>query len=144
MVEFSECDPPASNSEIVALEERLGFRIPSEIRDLVGRANGGRPTPSIFRGSVGSTDVSECLALRDAQGSIEWTYNQLVRNKKATPSHYLPFAIDSGGNTFFVDCDSPEQEVYLLLHDPQFKLLPLDIGLRNFWGSLETELSANP
>jgi len=139
MVEFSECEQPASTSEVDELEKKLGFRIPNEIRKLVTTANGGRPTPNILRRPFGSTDVSECLALRKGKGSIEWTYDQLVATKKAAPPDFLPFAIDSGGNTFLVDCQSSEHGVHLLLHDPNFKLLPLNIGLETFWENLESE-----
>jgi hypothetical protein len=137
VVVFEECDPPASEAEVAAFEQRLGFRLPQSLRNLVRRANGGRPTPNIYRlGAGGATDISECLALREGRGSLEWTYNLLAVEKLAIPSHYLPFAIDSGGNAFVTDCDSPRGDVYLLLHDPVFRLVPLKVGLDEFWSEL--------
>jgi hypothetical protein len=134
LVTFSECDPAATTEDVDALERNLGFAVPDAIRKLTTSANGGRPNPNIYRDSLACTDVSECLALRDGKGSIWWTYELLVLTKKAVPVHYLPFAVDSGGNTFFVDCRSGT--VHLLLHDPTFRSCSLSVGLDEFWSRL--------
>lgn len=137
MVAFSECEPPASESDVDALETRLGFAVPAGVRRLLTSSNGGRPAPNVFRGATGSLDVSECLALREGRGSIEWTYDLIVVQTHAAPRQYLPFAVDSGGNLFLVDCSMPEGAVYVLLHDPQFSLRPLGVGIEAFWSHLE-------
>lgn len=134
MVQFSECDPLATAGDVDLLEGRLGFRLPKAIRELLMTANGGRPSPSIFRSESGATNVSECLALRAGNGSIEWTYDLFVVKKKAAPVHFLPFAVDSFGNTFFVDCDS--EAVFLLLHEPTFHLCDLKVQFSDFWPRL--------
>lgn len=134
MVTFSECEPLATAEDVDALERRLGFAVPAGIRRLAMTANGGRPEPSIYRDSLGCTDVSECLALRDGRGSLWWTYELLILTKKAAPPHYLPFAVDSGGNSFLVDCR--EGTVHILLHDPTFRLCPLGVTLDEFWSRL--------
>jgi hypothetical protein len=137
MVTFTECDPPASAREIDELESRLCFKIPAALRELLMSHNGGRPTANVFKDQFGSTDVSECLALRSGKGSLEWAYDLLIRQRKVAPLHYLPFAVDSGGNTFLVDCAGSKPEIHLLLHDPEFRLFALHTSLEEFWGNLE-------
>ncbi|MBL8608293.1 MAG: SMI1/KNR4 family protein [Myxococcales bacterium] len=138
-MEFDECDPPATESAIAAFEERIGQVLPAGIRTLLLTANGGRPKRAIFRSPDGkAVDVSECLALRAGRGSIESTYQLLTISKRAMPPHMLPFAQDSGGNIFAVDCRTPDAHVYFLLHDPEFRLVSLGVALEAFWSRLTT------
>lgn len=133
MVRFVECDPPASDEEIDDLEKRVGLRFPEALRRLFREANGGRPEPYIY----GDTDVSECLALRPGRGSAEWTYDLLVASKQLVPRHFFPFAVDSAGDIFFVDCSSEEGQVYLWVHDTAYeRVRPLDVSIEGFWSCL--------
>lgn len=134
MVDFTECEEAATERDIEGLERRLGFPLPEGVRWLVTTANGGRPSPSVFRGAGGTTDVSTCLALRDREGSLWWTYELFVLQKRAAPASYLPFALDSGGNVFFVERES--DEVFLLTHDPVFRLHDVGVTLARFWEHL--------
>ena|ERR1700722_701320 len=135
MVQFLECDPPATENEISEFERELGFRIPGGVRTLLLTANGGRPSPRILGGKNG-TPVSQCLALRRGRGSIQWTYELFAKAKKAIPLNFLPFAVDSFGNTFVVDCRADEAPVHILLHEPTFRLCSLRVNLSEFWSSL--------
>ncbi|WP_394848130.1 SMI1/KNR4 family protein [Pendulispora brunnea] len=135
-VKFVECDPPATQADVDELERRLGFRVPRGVRHLLTNANGGRPEPSTFRSPNVCTDVSACLTLRDGRGSIWWAYDLLILSKKAAPNYYLPFAYDSGGNDFLVDCRSDEGPVAILYHDPNFEVQELGVNLAEFWDHL--------
>ena len=132
MTRFLDCSAPATADELNALENRVGVPLPLALKRLFRDANGGRPTPSIFRDERGSIDVSECLAVRAGRGSVLWTYELLIESKAAAPRHYVPFAVDSGGNCFLVDCVSEDAQVHLLLHDPAFRLCRLGVGLEEF------------
>ena len=134
MVRFVECDAPATNADVDALETRLGFKVPNGIRSLLTTSNGGRPEPMTYLDSRGDINVSECLALREGKGSIWWTYELLILTKQAAPRHYLPFAVASAGNVFLVDCTS--EAVYLLLHEPTFRLVSRGVTLDEFWSRL--------
>jgi hypothetical protein len=136
MVKFVECDPPASDQEIDDLEKRVGLRFPEGLRRLFREANGGRPEPYNYSDGAHDTDVSECLALRPGKGSAEWTYDLLVSSKKLVPKHFFPFAVDSGGNTFFVDCSSAEGAVYLYVHELPVEHVPLNVNIDGFWSRL--------
>ena len=137
MVIYSDCMDPASDQQIDDLEKRVGLRFPSSLRRIFREANGGRPDPYIFRDDNNDTDVSECLAIREGKGSALWTYELLVLSKRLVPSHFFPFAVDSGGDCFFVDCSSAEACVYLYVHDTAFEHIRLLSGtLEEFWSCL--------
>jgi hypothetical protein len=140
VVTFTECDPPATTAEIDTLQTKLGFPVPTGIRHLLLTANGGRPHPNVYSDEKGSTDVSECLALREGKGNIWRTYELMVLSKRAMPVYCLPFATDSGGNLFAVGCRPGNEEVHILLHDPVFRFRPLGVNLEGFWERL-TELA---
>jgi len=124
MVQFHECQPAATESDIKELEARLGFSVPRGIRTLLLTANGGRPSPMIF-GGIHGTDVSECW-LSGMEGEASGgTYELLAKKHNSIPAHFLPFAVDSFGNTFLVDCERPKAAVYILLHELPSKIQSL-------------------
>jgi hypothetical protein len=137
MVTFVECEAFATNDEVDQLEKMLGFAVPLGLRKIFTTANGGRPEPDIFKTKEVFTNVSQCLALNQKRGGIWWTYELLVLKKKAMPLHFVPFANDSGGNTFVVDCSSDKEQVHILLYDPVFELVSLEVGFDEFWLCLE-------
>jgi len=140
MVNFSECVLPASDEEIDDLEKRIGFTLPLGLRELFRIANGGRPEPSVYRDDDNDTDVSECLALREGNGSALWTYELFVLSKQLVPRTFFPFALDSGGDCFFVDCSIAQSPVFLYVHDTAFEhLRSLNVSLEEFWDRLTEE-----
>ncbi len=137
MVKFSKCIDPASDKQIDDLERQVGLRFPSSLRRLFREANGGRPNPYIYRDDNNDTDVSECLAICEGKGSALWTYELLVLSKRLVPRQFFPFAVDSGGDCFFVDCSTTEGVVYLYVHDTAFEHVRLlSSSLETFWSHL--------
>ncbi len=137
MVTFSGCKEPASDEQIDGLEHRLGFHFPSDLRRLFREANGGRPEPYIYRDGDNDTDVSECLAIGPGKGSALWTYELLVLSKQLVPKYFFPFAVDSGGDCFFVDCSPDRSGVYMYVHDTAFEHVRLLCGsIDEFWSRL--------
>lgn len=90
MVEYSDSMAPASDEQIDDLEKRVGLSFPSALRRLFREANGGRPSPYVYRDDNNDTDVSECLAIRDGKGSALWTYELLVQSKHLVPKQFFP------------------------------------------------------
>jgi cell wall assembly regulator SMI1 len=140
-IKFDRVKSPASREDIRAIEAELNICLPESLKWVFLNANGGRPVPSIF---PNVTDVHSCLALNDQRGSLRANYHLLVTQKKAAPASFLPFAEDSGGNVFFVDCADPGYGVYLLTHETVFRLVPLNVDIDSFWGELTTIDEAFP
>lgn len=68
------------------------------------------------------------------------TYAHLVRDHRLVPGHFFPFAVDGGGDYFFVDCSTTDGEVHLYRHDTaRAPLIPLSIGLNQFWDRLQPQ-----
>ena len=140
MVEFTDCDPPATEEQIQAFEATVGCRFPPRLRRLFLETNGGRPNPDGYRDEENDTDVSECLALREGRGSVQHIYDIAVRQKRLVPEHFVPFACDSCGDFFYVDCDSPEALVYLYVHDTAYEhFRPLGITMDELFSRLTAE-----
>jgi hypothetical protein len=133
---FEDCDPPATDEAIRAIEERVGHALPAPLVKLFREANGGRPVPDTYDDPRVFTDVSECRPAGERRGNVLDTYELMVVAKQAAPRHFVPFANDSGGNLFFVDVTTEDAQVYFLTHDPAFRLHRLGIGLETLWESL--------
>jgi hypothetical protein len=137
MVEYSNSMDPATDEQIDDLERRVGLSFPAALRRLFREANGGRPSPYVYRDDNNDTDVSECLAIREGKGSALWTYELLVLSKRLVPKQFFPFAVDSGGDCFFVDCSPGKGGVWIYVHDTSFEHLRfLCVGLDEFWSHL--------
>ena len=137
MVRFVECETPATDEQVDEIERRAGLRFPSGLRRLFREANGGRPEPYVYRDENNDTDISECLALREGRGSAWWTYELMVLSQKLVPRHFFPFAVDSGGDTFLVDCSSAQGMVFRYRHDTAFEpVVPLNVAIEELWSRL--------
>ena len=118
MIAIEEPGRALSESDIVALELRVGCRFPESYRQFLLASNGGRPAPymqviDIEHLPGGGTDVSEFFGVdRTVRSStIDWnlrTFEGRISN------HLLPIAMDSGGNLFCLSLSSndPGSVVY--------------------------------
>lgn len=128
--------------DLAEIESRLGLTFPAALRETYLAANGGSPEPYVYNGADVETVVSELLPLMsDERGTALRTYDRLVRSKKLVPRHFFPFAVDGGGDYFFVDCTSEKAAVFFYASDSlsDEKLLDLGVGLAGFWRMLEED-----
>ena len=93
-------------TSISNFEKKFEVVIPVEYRNFLLETNGGQPEQSIV--SVkglkgGTTDLKLFLALTLAQEtySLEWSMESI--REWGSPSHFVPIAIDSGGNYFLIN-----------------------------------------
>jgi cell wall assembly regulator SMI1 len=135
-------EAPLTLQDIAAIEAALGLRFPRGLRDSYLRSNGGRPDPYVYEDDTLDTVVSEALPLTavDEDSTAVATYRALVLEKQLVPAHFFPFAVDGGGNYFFVDCHSSDASVYFFDHDTAGEhVRALDIGIDEFWNRLKGE-----
>lgn len=142
-MEFTNLDRPLTESEIRNVERSLSLVFPKPLFALFLQHNGGSPEPYVFEDDrqLISTVVSGTLPLltgSDRHTAIE-TYQALVIEKELVPSSYFPFAVDGGGDYFFVDCES--ERVFFLdtARYPPVELKDLDCRLDQFWKKLQPE-----
>jgi hypothetical protein len=140
-MKFVKPAPPLTDQDILNAETTLGIVLPLAVRDLYLSSNGGIPEPYVFENKDLDTVVSEFLPLGENGDTAIQSYRRLVEEKKVVPLHLFPFAVDGGGDYFFVDCSTPEGSVYFYSSDSvnDDHLLSLEIGFEQFWLSLKDE-----
>lgn len=116
---FENRDLTLNESDIAAAEESIGLVFPHPLRRFYLEHNGGEPNPYVVRAPMIHTVVSETLPLASSSGrrtALE-TYRALVLEKGLVQRSLLPFAVDAGGDYFFVDCADPRAPVFLYRAD---------------------------
>jgi cell wall assembly regulator SMI1 len=135
-------DLPLSLEQIGKVEQQLGFALPESLKRSYLAANGGEPEPYVFENDDVDTVVSQFLPLVSPKRSTSVDiYSRLVLQKQIVDSRFFPFAVEGGGDYFFVDVLTPGGNVYFYRADsvPGDALLDLHMGLNEFWASLREE-----
>jgi hypothetical protein len=142
-MEFTNLDRKLSEEEIANVESDLGILFPASLRDLFVNHNGGDPVPYVFQGHGLHTVVNETLPLISGEGrdTAVDTYELLVLERHIVGKRFFPFAIDPGGDYFFVDCETSDSRVYFYCSDTidHNKLIDLGLSLEEFWDRLQPE-----
>lgn len=90
------------------------------------------------------TTICDTLPLLTGSGrdTAPEAYDDLVLVKRLVPARFFPFAVDSGGDFFFVDCEDKDAAVYLFQSDHfprETGFASLELGLEDFWDALEPD-----
>jgi hypothetical protein len=141
MITFTSGGPALSSADVTNAERKLGITFPAALRRAYLSSNGGSPYPYVFENDDLDTVVTEFLPLSGRTGTAIQTWTRLIREQGLLPERYFPFAVDGGGDYFFVDCASPEGAVYIYRSDTSLddRLLDLRMELDDFWASLKEE-----
>ena len=144
-MKFVNLDKRLNAEEVSSLEEDLRISFPGPLRRLFLENNGGEPEPYVYHEDQLYTVVNETLPLvsQDGRGTAIDTYENLVLGKRIVPVNFFPFAIDAGGDYFFVDCEGPAAPVFFYRSDSILSdencLLDLGVSLDEFWERLVPE-----
>lgn len=138
---FSGSEKRLSEKELARLEGELELKFPEAVRRCYLEANGGEPEPYVFSNDLIDTVVSELLPLKSKGRTALDTYRRLVLELKLVSPNFFPFAVDGGGDYFFVDCSSPKGNVFFYEGDSDRKdrLVDLRLGFADFWKALQPE-----
>lgn len=141
---FDNPEVPVTLDEIKLIEAKLSLSLPQELKEQYLCSNGGSPDPYVYEDDNVDTVVASFLPILSSKGkrtAID-TYEHLVHSQRIVPQHYFPFAVDGGGDYFFVDCASKDGMVYLYRSDNSFDdgpLVSLGVGVGEFWSRLKPE-----
>lgn len=144
MNSFTNSDGPLSRADILSVQRDLGVQLAPELVDFYLSTNGGEPERYVLaRPDIRvETSVTEFLPLRsDRPGVLTAAdvYRSEILERRLLPTSYFPFAVDGGGDFFYLDSDS--ERCVLYRHDTIFeKRIPLDVSLSDFIESLVSEL----
>jgi hypothetical protein len=124
--------------DIADVEVTFDLKLPAQVQKLYLSVNGGVPEPYVFESDTLDTVVSEFLPLKWKNDTAIDVYLGLVRDKQLVPKCFFPFAVDGGGDYFFVDTATPDGLVYFYRHDTASSdpLLNLRVGFDQFWALL--------
>jgi cell wall assembly regulator SMI1 len=140
---FENQDKPMPPEEIDSIEAELGICFPNSLKNLFLENNGGSPIPYVLRTQSHHTTISETLPLKSAEGrgTAVDTYKSLVLGRNLVSRQLFPFAVDSGGDYFFIDCTPNHESIYFYKADSTFNrnLSDLCMSLDAFWNSLIDE-----
>ncbi len=143
-VNFNNPEEVISASEIVVIESNLGLNFPIFLKDLYLLANGGAPDPYVYEDDHLDTVVTNFFPITSVSGkrTAVDVYKHLVLLKKIAPEYYFPFAVDGGGDYFFIDCSSVLGETYFYRSDnpsDEDSLISLGIDIKEFFSKLKPE-----
>lgn len=101
-----------------AIEKRLGFKFPKQIREHYRYANGGSLKKYVFPKENGSYIVSELFPVGNYDDSLESHYEDFNVEQKLVPKHLVAFANDPGGDFFcFSVKPGDEGAIYVYRHE---------------------------
>jgi cell wall assembly regulator SMI1 len=129
--------PSITSQDIADAEATVGIKFPLAMRSLYLLTNGGTPNPYVYEDKNIDTVVARFLPLSTAVK----TYERLVTDEQLAPQHFFPFAVDGGGDYFFIDSSTPEGAVSFYRGDTanRERMLGLGLGFDQFWSSLKAE-----
>lgn len=146
MVQFTKLYPKLTDADVSDVEQKLGLKIPTDLREHYLNFNGGKPIQNIFNHGGDSYEIKQFLPMKyaDINSSFEDTYNDLVLGNAAFPKNVIPFAIDDGGDYFVYSLNHHSYGQILFNQSDYYKdqerfLIFLAPNLKSFLASLVTD-----
>ena len=139
---FEKRRPALGATDISEVEDRFELTLPEDLRSVYTQSNGGTLADYVYDDEGVSTVISQILPLTADSGmSAARSYQLLVEDRAIVPRHFFPFAVDGGGDYFFVDCRTAEGRVHFFRadEDPPDQLLDLGVGISDFAARLRSE-----
>ena len=139
---FKKQRPGVRPGEIADVEDRFELALPEDLKRIYTQTNGGTLEDFLYEYGDISTVISQILPLSSDSGmSAARSYHLFVEDRGIVPRHFFPFAVDGGGDYFFVDCRTAEGRVHLFRadDDPPEQLQDLGVGIAGFGARLRPE-----
>ena len=111
---FARCSTQLTNADIEAIEKRIGFELPAQLKQHYLFCNGGKPERRCWKSEGWDyTCLNFFFPMRPENASEEMadveTVDEIVVDLLSgshIPETFVPFADDAGGNYFCVDRDT--------------------------------------
>src|SRR6266496_3077320 len=102
MKTFTNAQRLVFEPDLEEVENSLGFKFPTEVKEHYLRVNGGRPVVNLFQKDGQPFRVDEFLAIKhgDPETTLEGTYRRVVGRNPFFPDYLVPIAVDQGGDFF--------------------------------------------
>lgn len=141
-MKFRKHRPALRPGDISDVEDRFELTLPEDLKAIYMQSNGGTLVDYVYDDVEVATVISQILPLSADSGmNAARSYHLLVEDRGIVPRHFFPFAVDGGGDYFFVDCRTDEGRVHFFRadEDPPEQLLDLGVGIADFSARLRPE-----
>jgi hypothetical protein len=105
----------------------------------LSRANGGHPELSVIEGPSGVYAIDTFFHLLDHDTGPDSLWSAMRSWRPVLGINAVPFAIDPGGNPFFLDLSEHPAPVRICLHDEQYRTVDVAASLADLIGRLRTD-----
>lgn len=147
MNKLSKEAPALAEADLTAIEGKVGFPLPAELRAHYGKHNGGVPERRYFVDDRGTEyEIRQLLSMTHPAfpGDVlfETSYENLVVKKGLIPKSLVPFARDSGDDFYCIDRETGGVVYYAMEHclDPKRAARPVSASLAAFLDGMQLEL----
>jgi hypothetical protein len=115
---FSDSGPPVSEADLNDVENRIGRKLPDELRRLYLTTNGGRPQHRCFYDEKGGEHaLHEFLVMKYPRSAntvlFEDTFCRL-RDKGLLPPNSFPIAVNEGGDYYLLNGETGAVSFYAM------------------------------
>lgn len=133
-------------ADLVAIEKKIGFPLPKELRAHYLKHNGGVPERRHFVDAMGyEYEIQRLVSMREPAfaGDVlfETSYENLVTKKGLIPKQLVLFARGSGGDFYCIDREDGAVVFYAMEHclEPKRAARKIAKSLAEFLDGMEVE-----
>ena len=141
-----------TSKDIKKVEELIGCALPPSLKDFYINYNGGKISGNrnVFVDIEKDIEkeVNSFLPIKykrfEGDSTLEESYDLFVNKKKLIPNGFIPFAMDSGGFRFCMDCESESIFFNNLDHieNPEGPMEFVSTSIVDFIAGMKTEKEA--
>ena len=106
---LTQSGPKLTDSDLDAVESAIGQPLPTELRELYRRYNGGRPERRCFYDEKGGEHaIHGFLIMRHRRSAVTPLFEETLerlKSKSLIPSALLPIATNEGGDYYVLNID---------------------------------------
>lgn len=132
-----------TDAVIEAFQAHFGVRLPEDYLKLLRHSNGGHPELDSIQpvGRLGAARwaVNRFYHLDDDRASASSLWVATERWRHILGAFTLPFAVDGGGNQFFLDLRTSPPAVKLCVHDENFSVIEIAPSFEAFVDALSVD-----
>jgi hypothetical protein len=114
-LKISRVIPPASEAQIIKLEQHFGHPIPNALKEIFKSYNGGTPKLNKYGDYETHDSIAYFYKLNDDENDVNNVWNIIKNVKDILGPETLPFAEHSYSSIYYLKWEENQAKVYLLM-----------------------------
>jgi hypothetical protein len=131
--------PPPSQEAMDRFRAEFGISVPAALQKFLNFSNGGHPELSVVDGPYGTYAVDAFHHLTEQDVDTESLWHAMRTWRPVLGAKAIPFAVDGGGNAFYLDMAREPSPVRICLHDDNYRTVDVAASLADFIDGLRTD-----